>query len=162
MTVATKKRVAVGVLLLITALLVYPIGEYAYILYTYRSELPKPWWMVPRADQAAIVQACGIANDEPVQWFFALDFFSNLEDACFFTDKTVVSYSDLTDAKTIRRARFEDIKSIYFDDKYVWYNQAKLIVETKDNRVFYLLLLKTLDGHKFFSDRLYREWSRHR
>jgi hypothetical protein len=81
-----------------------------------------------------------------------------MEDGSFFTEKQVVYFAQAHDPVTVQRARFDEIASISLDDKYSWYDQAKVDVVRKDGTSFYLLLIKTMGSHRRFLELLMHKW----
>jgi hypothetical protein len=92
-------------------------------------------------------------------WFFALDYFSNLEDGSLFTAERVVTYRDGTNPWTVEEARFGDIEDINLDEEFNWYSQARIIVKRKNGSSFSLRLLKTHGADRFFLARLREQWN---
>jgi len=156
----TRKLLVVGFGCLFLGLLALVLIAFTFYGIFHR-ELPMPGWVIPTDDVQTIRKTCALESDEDIIYFFALDFFTNMEDGSFFTNKRVVHYPNGKDPETVEHARYEEIEDIHFDNEYEWYNQAKIVIKRKDGTTFYLLLLKTVGGHQWFYDRLIKEWKSH-
>src|SRR5262245_16131008 len=116
--------------LIVFLLLVACGGAGFYALF--RRDLPHPGWAIPSSDAQTIRSTCALEDDEQIIYFFALDFFTNVEDGSFFTNRRVVNYANGTDPTTVKQARYDEIEDIGFDTQYVWHDQAKIVIKRKD------------------------------
>jgi hypothetical protein len=130
-------------------------------LFTFQRDLPRPGWTVSAEETRLIRETCGLEEDESILLFFALDFFTDMEDGSFFTQKRVVNYERGNDPKSVRQARYEDIDDIYIDEQYKRYNQVKIVIRRNDGTAFDLVLLNRFGADRWFFDRLVNEWKSH-
>lgn len=145
--------------LLVLPLVLFGVRNCCYLIF--HRDVPISGSALASEDEQVIRKTCGLEEHENIVSFFALDFFTNMEDGSFFTQTRVVHYFDGTDPNTVQQAKYEDIEDISFDPHYVWCNQAKIVITRKDGTSFYLLLLKSCGAHQSFYRDLVQEWKSH-